>query len=30
MSEAEDLKKNIIYKLLVLDSYKEKYNWKEM
>ena len=30
MSESEELKDNIIYKLLVLDVLKEKYNWNEM
>jgi hypothetical protein len=30
MSESEELKNNLIYKLIVLDSFKEKYNWKEM
>ena len=30
MSETEELKDNIIYKLLVLDVLKEKYNWNEM
>ena len=30
MSESDDLKDNIIYKLIVLDVLKEKYNWNEM
>ena len=30
MSEFDKLKDNIIYKLIVLDVLKEKYNWKEM
>jgi hypothetical protein len=30
MSESEELKNNLIYKLIVLDSFKEEYNWKEM
>ena len=30
MSQTEELKDNIIYKLLVLDVLKEKYNWNEM
>lgn len=30
MSEPEQLKNNLIYKLIVLDSFKEEYNWKEM
>ena len=30
MSETEELKDNIIYKLIVLDVLKEKYNWNEM
>ena len=30
MSESENLKDNIIYKLIVLDNLKEKYNWREM
>ena len=30
MSELEDLKDNIIYKLIVLDVLKDKYNWNEM
>ena len=30
MSEIDDLKDNIIYKLIVLDVLKEKYNWKEV
>jgi hypothetical protein len=30
MSESEQLKNNLIYKLIVLDSFKEEYNWKEM
>ena len=30
MSESDELKDNIIYKLIVLDILKEKYNWNEM
>ncbi len=30
MSESEELKNNVIYKLIVLNSFKEEYNWKEM
>jgi hypothetical protein len=30
MSEIDDLKDNIIYKLIVLDVLKEKYNWNEV
>ena len=30
MKESEDIKDNIIYKLIVLDNLKEKYNWREM
>lgn len=30
MSEINELKNNIIYKLIVLDSFKEKYEWKQM
>ena len=30
MSESEQLKNNLVYKLIVLDSFKEEYNWKEM
>jgi hypothetical protein len=30
MSESEELKNNLIYKLIVLDTFKEEYNWKEM
>ena len=30
MKESEDIKDNIIYKLIVLDSLKEKYNWNIM
>ena len=30
MLESDDLKDNIIYKLIVLDVLKEKYNWNEM
>ena len=30
MSESDDLKDNIIYKLIVLDVLKEKYNWNEV
>jgi hypothetical protein len=30
MSEKEEIKDNIIYKLIVLDVLKEKYNWNEL
>lgn len=30
MSESEDLKNNLIYKLIVLDNLKEQYNWNEV
>ena len=30
MSESEELKNNVIYKLILLNSFKEEYNWKEM
>ncbi len=30
MSEIDELKDNIVYKLIVLDVLKEKYNWSEM
>lgn len=30
MSESEDLKNNIIYRLIVLDNLKEQYNWNEV
>lgn len=30
MSEINELKNNIIYKLLVLDKFKEKYDWNQM
>ena len=30
MSESEELKNNIIYKLIVVNLPKGKYNWKEM
>lgn len=30
MSEVNDIENNIIYKLIVLDVVKEKYDWKEM
>jgi hypothetical protein len=30
MSDSNDIKKNIIYKLIVDDILKEKYDWKEM
>lgn len=30
MSESEELKDNIIYKLIVLDNLKESYDWKKM
>lgn len=30
MSKIDELKDNIVYKLIVLDVLKEKYNWSEM
>ena len=30
MSEIDELKDNVVYKLIVLDVLKEKYNWSEM
>jgi hypothetical protein len=30
MSNSDNLSNNIIYKLIVLDILKDKYNWKEM
>ena len=30
MSESDDLKNNIIYKLIVVDTLKEQYNWNEV
>jgi hypothetical protein len=30
MSEINELKNNIIYKLIVLNDLKEKYDWKQM
>ena len=30
MTDSNELEKNIIYKLIVLDNLKEKYNWKEL
>ena len=30
MSEINELKNNIIYKLIVIDNFKEKYDWKQM
>ena len=30
MSEANQLESNIIYKLIVINILKERYNWKEM
>lgn len=30
MSDSNDIKNNIIYKLIVDDILKEKYDWKEM
>ena len=30
MMEIDKLKDNIIYKLIILDVLKEKYNWNEM
>ena len=30
MSESEDLKNNLIHKLIVLDNLKEQYNWNEV
>jgi hypothetical protein len=30
MTEINELKNNIIYKLIVLNDLKEKYDWKQM
>ena len=30
MSDSNDIKNNIVYKLIVDDILKEKYDWKEM
>lgn len=30
MSESNEMKNNIVYKLIILDIIKEKYDWKEM
>lgn len=30
MSELDDLKNNIIYKLIIINDLKEKYNWNEV
>lgn len=30
MSESDDLKNNVIYKLIVVDTLKEEYNWNEV
>ena len=30
MSEVNQLESNIIYKLIVINILKERYNWKEM
>lgn len=30
MSELDDIKNNIIYKLIIKNDLKEKYNWDEM
>lgn len=30
MSESDDLKDNIIYKLIILNDLKDTYNWKEV
>ena len=30
MSEPDDLKNNVIYKLIVVDTLKEEYNWNEV
>lgn len=30
MSETDDLKDNIIYKLIILNDLKDTYNWKEV
>jgi hypothetical protein len=30
MSDSKELENNIIYKLIVLDNLKDKYDWKEV
>ena len=30
MSESNGMKNNIVYKLIILDIIKEKYDWKKM
>lgn len=30
MSESNGLEDNIVYKLIILDNFKAKYDWKEM
>ena len=30
MSESNEMKNNIVYKLIILDIIKEKYDWKKM
>ena len=30
MAESEEVKNNIVYKLIVLDIMKDKYDWKEV
>ena len=30
MSDSKEIENNIIYKLIVLDNLKDKYDWKEV
>ena len=30
MSVSDEVKNNIVYKLIVLDTVRDKYNWKEV
>jgi hypothetical protein len=30
MSVSDEMKNNFVYKLIVLDTVRDKYNWKEM
>jgi hypothetical protein len=30
MSVSDEVKNNFVYKLIVLDTVREKYNWKEV
>ena len=30
MSDSKELENNILYKLIVLDNLKDKYDWKEV